>query len=199
MRVSILKSKPDVYSGNSYLVRGDWNKIDDVNTLIDVGTDGSIVEDLITYNTGVGKHKVDQVIITHEHFDHAGGLKKIIEEFRPRVLAYNKLPGVTQKVFDQMEIKIGDRDAVILYSPGHSNDSICIYCEEEQALFSGDTPLFIKSPGGTYSEYFIDVINRLINLKIKSIYSGHDLPIVNNADEILKNTLRNILLSKIVS
>jgi len=199
MRVSILKSKPDVYSGNSYLVRGDWNKIEDVNTLIDVGTDGSISEDLITYNTGVGKHKVDQVIITHEHFDHAGGLKKIVELFNPRVLAFNMIPCVSIKAYDNMDIKIGDRNAVILYSPGHSNDSICIYCEEEQVLFSGDTPIFIKSSGGSYSEYFVDVIKRLINLKIKTIYSGHDIPITKNAEEILKNTLKNVLNSKISS
>ena len=36
MRVTLFKKNPKVYSCNVYLVRGDWNAIDDVNTLIDV-------------------------------------------------------------------------------------------------------------------------------------------------------------------
>ena len=36
MRVSNLTAEADLYTSNAYLVRGDWNALDDVNTLVDV-------------------------------------------------------------------------------------------------------------------------------------------------------------------
>ena len=75
MKVTLLKKNPNIYTCNAYLVRGNWNAISDVNTLIDIGTDSYIYEELQTISTGVGKRRVEQVILTHEHFDHASGLK----------------------------------------------------------------------------------------------------------------------------
>jgi glyoxylase-like metal-dependent hydrolase (beta-lactamase superfamily II) len=114
--------------------------------LIDVGTDGYIIDEINKINTGVGKKRVSQVIITHEHFDHAGGIKAIRDEFTPTVYAYKKIPGVDEVVKDFMKLRIGDQDGTIISIPGHSNDSICIYCEEDKTLFSGDTPLLSNRP-----------------------------------------------------
>lgn len=198
MKVSLLKKNPLVYSCNAYLVRGNWNAIDDVNTLIDVGTNDYIYDELQTISTGVGKRRVEQIILTHEHFDHAGGCKFINEIYKPKVIAFSQLECVTQQAYNYMPVKIGDRDAIILHTPGHSNDSICVYCEEEQVLFSGDTPLNIKTPGGTYIPKFVDVLEHLVKLKIKTIYSGHDEPITENANKIIRYTLDNVLKSKII-
>lgn len=198
MKVTLLKKKPDVYSCNVYLVRGEWNAIEDVNTLIDVGTDGYILNELPEMSTGVGKRRVEQIILTHEHFDHSGGLMKVKAEYNPKVIAYSQINGVDVKARDGMKIKIGEREAVILHTPGHSNDSICIYCPDEKILFSGDTPLNIKTPGGSYSTSFVDVLKRLIALEITTIYSGHDDPIYENVQNLLETTLNNVLKSKIV-
>ncbi len=198
MKVTLLKKDPKVYSANVYLVRGNWNAISDVNTLIDTGTNGFVIDEIETISTGVGKRRVEQVILTHEHFDHAGGLSKIKELYNPTVYAYTKLTGVDVKVRDRMKLKIGDREAIILHTPGHSNDSICIYCEEEEVLFSGDTPLNIKTPGGTYNQNYVDALEMITRLNIKTIYSGHDNPMTTNVKEILLNTLRNVRKSKIV-
>ena len=199
MRVTFLKKNPKVYSCNVYHVRGNWNAIDDVNTLIDVGTDNYILDEIHEMtSTGVGKKRIEKIILTHEHFDHAGGLKFIIEEFKPEVIAFNKLNGVDIKAYNNMNVKIGDSDCVIIHTPGHSHDSICIYCEEDKILFSGDTAVNIKIPGGSYSKEFVEVIERLSRLDIRSIYSGHDNPIINTAQHVLKNSLRNVLRSKII-
>ena len=42
MRITLLHGNPQNYSCNAYLVRGNSNDPEDVNTLIDVGIDGSI-------------------------------------------------------------------------------------------------------------------------------------------------------------
>lgn len=198
MKVTLLKKNPNVYSCNVYFVRGDWNAIDDVNTLIDVGTDGFILEEIKTISTGVGKRRVEQVILTHEHFDHAGGLKKVIAEYNPRVIAFSMIDGVTEKAKDGKWIRIGDRDAQILHTPGHSHDSICVYVPEDGVLFSGDTQLCIKTPGGTYTKEYLEVLLRLERLKINTVYSGHDDPIFSGVKEMIAQSIENILRSQII-
>ena len=113
MKVIALQNNPVVYSCKVYFVRGNWNAISDINTLIDVGTNDFIIEEILTLSTGVGKKRIEQVILTHEHFDHAGGLMKIKKEFKPHVIAFSKLPGVDEIAYNNMQIKIGDKNAVI--------------------------------------------------------------------------------------
>ncbi len=199
MRVTLLKKNPTVYSCNVYYVRGNWNAIDDVNTLIDTGTNDFVLYEILEMmSTGVGKKKIEQIILTHEHFDHAGGLKFILEKFKPEVIAFSKVPGTTRKAYDNMHIKVGDRFCKIIHSPGHSHDSICIYCEKDKILFSGDTALNIKTPGGSYSKEYVEALQRLADLKVESIYSGHDDPILTNGWKIIENTLYNVMRSKII-
>lgn len=77
MKVMQLTKNRDIYTCNSYLLLGDWTRRDDVNTLIDPGTDGSVIEQIERPSTGCGKKGVVQVILTHEHFDHASGAAEI--------------------------------------------------------------------------------------------------------------------------
>lgn len=197
MKVELIKN-PNTYSSYFYYIRGNWNAISDVNTLIDVGTDDFVVDSVKSINGGVGKARVEQVILTHEHFDHSGGLKYILNEWKPKVYAYKMIPGVTNKVRDTMRIKIGDREAQIFHTPGHSHDSICIYVQEEETIFIGDTAYNIKTPGGSYSAEYVDAIERLSKLRISKLYSGHDDPVFGDISAILKNTLINVKKSHII-
>ena len=44
MKVISLRGNNHIYSCNSYLVLGSWNTLQDMNTLVDVGNDPSIIE-----------------------------------------------------------------------------------------------------------------------------------------------------------
>jgi glyoxylase-like metal-dependent hydrolase (beta-lactamase superfamily II) len=198
MKVTLLKNNPSVYSCNVYYIRGDWNRIDDVNTLIDCGTNGFIIDELESLNGGLGKRRVEQVILTHEHFDHSGGLKWIKKEYNPISYGYVKSDLIDFKARDQKELQIGDKIAKILHTPGHSHDSICVFEPETKSLFSGDTPLIIRSTGGTYTLEFIEVLRRLISLDINFIYPGHGDIITENATDILKYSLKNVRKSTFI-
>jgi len=198
MKVIMLSAKNSVYSCNAYLILGDWNAISDVNTLIDTGVDSSIIDEIEKISTGVGKRPVEQVILTHGHFDHTGGLASIVKKYRPRVLAHNIIEGVNEKVLNGQVVRVGDRYFDVLHTPGHSNDSICIYCHEEKVLFSGDTPLNIKTPGGSYTSGYVQSLEKIAGLEIETIYTGHDLPIVENASGMIRNTLSNVKKSHLV-
>jgi len=198
MKVTLFNKNPKVYSCNAYLICGNWNALDDVNTLIDTGTDAFIYEELQNISTGLGKRRIEQIILTHEHFDHSGGLDFFIKQYNPTVIALSQSLAITQKAYDGQQVKVGDRDAQIFLTPGHSSDSICIYVPQEKTLFSGDTPLFIKSSGGTYTRDYVHALEHLLKLDIKTIYSGHDYPIIGNAQGILANTYQNVCNSSII-
>ena len=72
MKVNVLKVKGanNVYSSNAYIVTGDWKRVEDLNTLIDVGSAPSVIDSLQEMATGIGKSKVEQVVITHDYSDH---------------------------------------------------------------------------------------------------------------------------------
>ena len=62
MRVYRFPKNEQIYSSNVYLIRGDFNRLSDINTLIDTGGDDSVLEKIETINTGVGKKAVEQII-----------------------------------------------------------------------------------------------------------------------------------------
>jgi glyoxylase-like metal-dependent hydrolase (beta-lactamase superfamily II) len=198
MKVICLRCSRKVYSCNAYLVLGDWNRLEDVNTLVDAGAVGSVTGVIEKISTGVGKKPVEQVILTHSHFDHTGGLRAVIEKYRPVVYAFARIAGVHRTVTDGHVLRLGDRYFEVMHTPGHSNDSICLYCAQEKVLFSGDTPLNIRSAGGSYQQVFVKSLRRIAGLDIKTIYSGHDCPVTENAGDMIQNTLKHVNSSRVL-
>ena len=199
MKVICLRTNPIRYSCSSYLILGEWNRLEDVNTLIDAGVDGYVLEEIAGLSTGVGKRAVEQVILTHGHFDHCAGAKFIKQRYGCTVKAFSPLKHVDRLVRDGQVIRCGDRDFEVIHTPGHSNDSVCLYCREEKALFSGDTPLFIRTAGGSYNLDFVQTLERLANLDIAAIYPGHGPPVRARIREMLSDTLRNVHKSRIIT
>jgi glyoxylase-like metal-dependent hydrolase (beta-lactamase superfamily II) len=192
MRVIPLKNNPRTYSCKAYLILGDWNRLEDVNTLVDVGGDGFIIDEIDRISTGLGKKPIDQVILTHGHFDHVRGLPEILRKYNPRVYAFGTNGGANERLEDGQLIRMGDRDFYIVHTPAHSNDSICLYCAEEKVIFSGDTPLKILTPEGTYEPAFMSFLEWLASTELEAIYSGHDAPVLSNGGRIIRRTLANM-------
>ncbi len=193
MKIINLTEKSTVYTANVYFILGSWNALPDVNTLIDVGRDPEIIEKINTTSTGLGKKRVEQVILTHSHYDHAGLLPMIRAHFTPTVYAFSPyLDHVDKTLKDGDTLKAGDRIFEVIHTPGHSQDSICLYCEEEKVLFAGDTPLIIHRPGDSYHPEFILALEKLVQRDIQAIYFGHGRPLLENCHERLSMSLKNI-------
>ncbi|MFA5347131.1 MAG: MBL fold metallo-hydrolase [Methanoregula sp.] len=193
MKILNLFTKGTQYTSNVYLVTGTWNTLNDVNTLIDTGRDTAILPGLMAASTGLGKKRIEQVVLTHSHYDHVTLLPLICDMFSPTVLAASPfLEGVDVILKGGETVRLGDRDFEIIYTPGHSNDSICLYCSQDGVLFSGDTPLVIHTTDGTYEPEFICALETLCSRDIRSIYFGHGPPLFDRCNEILKESLRNV-------
>ena len=193
MKIINLTENSKTYTSNVYLVSGTYNKLDDVNALVDVGRDLSILEMVLEAATGVGKKRLDAVVLTHSHFDHSAMLSHIITVFKPVVYAYsNAMTGIDKILKNGEMIKLGDRNFEVIYMPGHSSDSICLHCRIDGVLFSGDSPILVHSTNGNYEEGFISAMERICRLDVRTIYFGHGKPLHDNCNEKLRKSLSNI-------
>lgn len=192
MRVIQLARNPKNYTCRSYLILGEWNQLDAVNTLIDPGTDGYVLSEIEKIYTGCGKVAVEQVLLTHNHFDHAAAASLFRQKYGARVYGWVDGPGVDNLLKEGQLLKAGDDYLEVIHTPGHSSDSVAFYCQSQKLLFSGDTQLRIRTTGGKYTRDYVDTLLKLAQREIKLIYPGHDEPFDKDVRSILLNTLQNV-------
>ena len=189
MRVKSLCKSLDIYTCNSYLVLGEWNRLEDRNTLIDPGTDGSIIAQIDTIPTGCGKRPVEQIILTHNHFDHAGGVYKLKKRYGARVLAFCDGPCVDELISDGQCLRVADGYLDVIHTPEHSSDSICLFHRESGGLFSGDTPLRCHGVEESFSPEGLITLERLAELNLRLAYTGHNGAVCGGLNELVRKSL----------
>lgn len=78
----------------------------------------------------IGKKTVLKVLLTHHHFDHIGALDDLIEKYNVEILDNTNL--------EEKEYIIGKFNFTVIFTKGHTTDSICFYFKEYKAMFVGD-------------------------------------------------------------
>ncbi len=132
--------------------------------VVDPGSDGRRIKEAI------GEATLTAVLITHSHFDHVGALREIIQRTTP---IYKR------STLEEKEYQVGPFTFAVLFTPGHSSDSVSFYFEKEKAFFSGDF-LFRGSigrcdlPTGDQSEMKKSLIKVHHFPTDVTIYPGHD-------------------------
>jgi glyoxylase-like metal-dependent hydrolase (beta-lactamase superfamily II) len=199
LKVINLTENPTTYTCNVYYIQGEFNSLDNLNTIVDIGRDNIIFERFSKISKGVGKKLIDQIILTHNHYDHTSLLKNVKEIYSPKVYAFSPyLKGVDILLKGGESIFIGDRFFEVIHTPGHTQDSICLYCSENGFLFVGDTPVVLHSNGGSFEENYVRSMEYLCTKNVSKIFFGHGPAMEKGCNEILQRTLEVIRGSKIV-
>ena len=134
-----------------------------------VVVDGGAVDKILLF-TASKNLKIKYVTNTHKHSDHTSGNISLIKNSGAEFIDPRQLYDLRQ--IDLEGIKIN-----IYHTPGHTNDSICIYIGD--AVFTGDT-LFVGKVGGTdfgpnaRAEYN-SLHNKLLTLPDSTrVFPGHN-------------------------
>ncbi|TMS36012.1 hypothetical protein L596_003283 [Steinernema carpocapsae] len=128
-------------------------------------------------------------LITHHHWDHAGGTKKLAEamgaEFPIYGFSDGRIESLNHATEDQKSFKIGELDVTSLHTPCHTTGHICYYVRDakEKAVFTGDT-LFVAGCG-KFFEGSATEMNRALNVVLAGlpdetkVYCGHEYTVSN--------------------
>jgi hydroxyacylglutathione hydrolase len=143
--------------------------------IVDPSWDLEIIFDFLN------KNKLDNefIINTHSHFDHVLGNEQVVKTTGAKIIQHKASPLKKDiEVNDDESIKFGDSQIKIIYTPGHSGDSICLVINDK-IILTGDT-LFVGScgridlPGSDPLQMYYSIYNKLINLDENLIvYPGH--------------------------
>ena len=191
MRIVTLATSGKIYTCQVYLVLGSSSRLEDLNTLVDVGQDPAILASIERAPTGIGKWAVEQVVVTHDHSDHSALLPLVRETFHPKVFAFSPhMDGVDCLLRDGDAVRMGDADFEVIHMPGHSSDSICLYNRTEGLLFVGDSPVLNGSATSTYETGFLTAMEKLCARDVRQIYFGHGAPVTDRCNERLRESYR---------
>lgn len=124
--------------------------------------------------------KLKYVFDTHVHADHitAAGKLRELTDCITLLGAGTNAKCVSKVVKDGEKIQVGTLEFTVLETPGHTQDSYCLYTPT--MVFTGDT-LFVRGTGrtdfqaGNPVDQYNSIVNKLFSLPEETlVYPGHD-------------------------
>ncbi|MGH3171582.1 MAG: MBL fold metallo-hydrolase [Trebonia sp.] len=126
--------------------------------VIDPGEDAAGVLEM------VGDREVIAVICTHGHASHVAAALEVAERDEAPVAlhradrlhwrsSHKELPEILME--DEGAFEVADARLTVIHTPGHTQGSVCLYCEELGVVFTGDT-LLASGPaahGGVFPDF----------------------------------------------
>ncbi len=144
--------------------------------------------------------KLKQILVTHAHIDHVGGAIKLKRlTGAPILINENDLPQLKimkmqaswldmstpetappdENLTDGLSVGLERYPAEVIYTPGHTQGSVCLYFAPLKLLVAGDT-LFEGSigrtdlPGGNFDQIIDSIHTRLLPLPDETrVLTGH--------------------------
>ncbi len=184
-----------ILGSNTYLYFDEKSK---EGMIVDCGNNPDDIFDFCNEN-GVN---VRIIVLTHGHFDHAHFIENYKNKFSCAVTVCHEkeipvlsdsmanvsmlfgypeiYPNPDKTVAEGDILNVGNSNFEVLHTPGHTPGGICLYCEKEKIMFTGDT-LFCGGRGRTDFKYgdesaLISSLEKLINMDGEiSFYSGHGM------------------------
>lgn len=169
--------------------------------IIDCGKNVSSISQFVCENELFVKY----IVLSHGHFDHTGLLDSYVSAFPDAKIVCHKdevqvlksvEANLSEYLFDDPcvfnydfltvsegdTLTIGEKEFKVLHTPGHTPGSICLLCEEENDLFTGDL-LFENGYGrtdfplGSWDDLKTSLTRVMSSYPDVDVFPGHGRPI----------------------
>jgi len=125
--------------------------------------------------------RLTYILNTHHHWDHVGGNLELKQKTGCKIIAAqadrDRIPGIDRGVGEDDVIALGQHQARVISTPGHTLGHIVYHFAEDGALFCGDT-LFVMGCGRLFEGTPEQMWNSLQKLKAlppsTRIYCTHE-------------------------
>ncbi len=130
--------------------------------------------------------RLTDILVTHHHADHTGGIAELKRQHRCRVVAPHgeaaRIPMVDETVREGDSVRVGTLEGRVLETPGHTAGHISYFFPADQLAFVGDT-LFSIGCGRVIEgtpEMMWQSLLKLRGLPDETrIYCGHEYTMAN--------------------
>jgi hydroxyacylglutathione hydrolase len=124
--------------------------------------------------------KLKFILNTHGHSDHTAGNDELRSALGGQVVAHRLSKVDADLTMDDADVlTVGSIEVKVIYTPGHTPDSVCLLVDGEK-LLTGDT-LFVGEcgrtdlPGGNSRQLHDSLFGKLLKLgDAVEVYPGHD-------------------------
>jgi glyoxylase-like metal-dependent hydrolase (beta-lactamase superfamily II) len=91
---------------------------------------------------------------------------------------------VSRRVKDGERIELGDRELTVIFTPGHTPDSLCLLDRKHRLLFTGDTfypgPIYLFTPETDFDAYARSVaLLARLTPKLELLLPAHNVPVAS--------------------
>ena len=195
MILKILKVKTEYMEPtNCYIIEDEETK---EAMVIDPGGEPERITEMLDT---LGINELKYIYLTHCHGDHFGGILELKENKGGKVLIHRDdseglyKPEISLTYYIGMDdieleadsrvdegdkIHLGNLEFNVIHTPGHTQGGSCLYCKEQELVFSGDT-LFKGTwgrtdlPTGSFPAIISSITDKLMKLPDDTIvYPGH--------------------------
>lgn len=177
---------------NTYLIGTGKRRI-----LLDTGNP-NVSEYIQTLKSVLAAHGISlqQILVSHWHLDHVGGVRDILSDVEPgctvNKLAFEKdvpeVPFVYLK--DGEWIHTDGASLKVIATPGHTEDHLILYLNEENAVFSGDCILGEGTAVFEDLHSYMGSLEKILSLKPSVIYPGHG-PVISDPEPRIKEYIKH--------
>jgi len=186
-----------LYQANCYIVSSDNAK---EGIIIDPGDEAPRIVNEISRS----ELTIRYILITHGHFDHIAGVKRIVEEWSPAAdialhpddldlyrqgggaalfgLPFESGPQPNLLLNDGQHIQFGEIEIIVYHTPGHTPGHVAYYEPEKKLLFCGDVLLpTIVTNAALHVQHIINPIQQYLHslkilkkLDVELVLPGHE-------------------------